>query len=123
MTDGKYLCACTDLRLKSWRFVVPFIRLSRRILQQAQSTPGNVSANADANFVGLRFQTLTVWKDMKAMQAFVHSEPHRTAVGKFEEWAAQDSRLASWWQDDPNVKWSDALARAKAAGNYPRRTG
>ena len=94
MTQGKYLCVCTDLKLKGWRYLMPFFKLAGPVFEQSRATPGNVKTDRRGNPLTLRFQTLTVWQDRESMDTFVYGEPHRTAIAKFEEWSAEDSRIS-----------------------------
>ena len=45
------------------------------------------------------------------MRQFVMSEPHATAMKKFEEWAGDGSAFAEWINSSDSVDWAEAMKR------------
>ena len=103
-------CVSTMFRLKHYRDVFPFIKLSQRVTEQLNETPGLIRYALAARFFKRRFRTLSVWKDRESMLPFVSAEPHAEAVKRLDRWAATVSYV-EWTSDDTHPGWEEAARR------------
>lgn len=81
----QYVCVASVLPVRRWRHVMAFVRLSMKVREQMQASPGLVSGNIRADFLRKRFYTYTVWRDKASMLAFMRTEPHATAMRRFAQ--------------------------------------
>ena len=117
------LVSVTRLRVRSWRYFVPFIYFSLRSSRQAKKAEGNlaVSLLGDSNKT---FWTRTVWTTEEAMKAFMLSGPHRQAMRQLLEWC-DEAALVHWEQESTEEPdWQEAHRRLQQQGrrskvNYP----
>jgi len=79
------LVAVTRLRIRSFRFLLPFAWHTWRSFRQAKHAAGSLGVKLRIP-EGLAFWTLTVWQDESAMNAFRITLPHRDAMPKLLEW-------------------------------------
>lgn len=119
----KFLCIATFLPVRSWRHVVPFIRLSMRIEGQLKQSPGIVRYGLKTNLPKKHFWTLSVWSERMAVRDFVEMEPHQIAVQKFEQWAGPGAAFVEWESSESNVPWAEAMERLKNPTFYYRPAG
>jgi hypothetical protein len=111
------IAAVTRLRLRSLRFLPAHLFYAMRALRQARRSDGCLAA--DARNQGLRlFWTRTLWRDTKAMRAFMTGGPHRLVMPKLLDWCDEAS-LADW-DRDTLPDWSDAEAQLRRAGRVSR---
>jgi hypothetical protein len=115
---GAVVCVATFLPVRRWRDVLAFLHLSSRVEQQLLRTTGLVRYGLRADVFRKRFWTLSVWMDLNAMNAFVHTEPHRTAVARFSAWAGEGAAFVQWRKDGASVDWDDALVRLQTPTFY-----
>src|SRR5262245_27264722 len=113
------LVAVTRLRIRSWRFVVPFAWRAWRSTRQARRATGNLGAKVRrAN--GLVFWTATVWRDEAAMIAYRGATPHGDAMPKLLDWC-DEAALVHWQQDDVALpEWRVAEQRMAESGRLSR---
>ncbi len=107
----EFLCIATFLPVRSWLHVIPFLRMSFRIQRQLKNTDGLVTYHLRANLLRKQFWTLSIWKDRAAANAFILTEPHATAVRKFEKWAGRGAAFVQWNSSDATIDWNEALQR------------
>ncbi len=107
----QFLSIATFLPIRSWFHVIPFLRMSLQIQRQLKKTDGLVRYDLRANLLHKEFWTLSVWKDRAAANAFIVTEPHATAVGKFEKWAGRGAAFVQWNSSDATIDWNEALRR------------
>lgn len=105
----------TRLRVRSWRYFLPFIVFAVRSSRQAKAAQGNqgVSLLRDAN---LAFWTCTVWTTEETMKSFMLSGPHRQAMPRLLDWC-DEAALVHWTQ--PEVQqpdWQEAHRRLQTEG-------
>jgi hypothetical protein len=91
------IISVTRLRLRSVLFLPSFLWYTRRSVQQAQRTPGNLGVRIRRT-KGLVFWTLAMWRDNQAIRAFVPASPHREAVRNLPHWC-DEAAFADWEQD------------------------
>jgi hypothetical protein len=105
----------TRLRLRSPALLDDFFNASVAVLEQAQASPGNLGADAmaEANDV---WWTVTGWQGYDAMRAFVDGEPHRSTVGRLDDWC-DEATFVDWEQASPNLPdWPSSYSRLVADG-------
>lgn len=80
-----YVALLGRVRLSSIRVLLPFVRYGLRIDHQLRDTPGIVGYRIAVDIFGLTFYHLSAWIDRPALDAFVHSSPHRNAMEEFAD--------------------------------------
>jgi len=109
----------TRLQLRGWRQLPRFFRVNSAVVRQLKADPNLISYALKADFLRLRFSTLSIWADDAAIRPFVESGQHRTALAVFDEIAVRDrSAFLRWRTDQPeDVTWEEA--RRRLAGVRP----
>jgi hypothetical protein len=107
----EYIHAATFLPLKGWRYMIPFQSMSSKVIKQAKQSRGMVDYAVKADFPKKHFWTLSIWKDRESMRQFVMTEPHVTAMKKFEVWAGDGSAFADWTSSSNSIDWEEAMRR------------
>ena len=113
------IVSITRLRVRSWRYLVPFLFYAFRSDRQARHSQGNVATSLlrDSDRT---FWTRTVWTTESAMKDFMLAGAHRQAMRKLLEWCDEAS-LAHWEQgDDREPDWSEAHQRLQAQGRLSK---
>jgi len=109
------IISVTRLRLRSLRFLLPFIVYSFRSMRQVKRSPGNIAADAMRDQHG-GFWTRSVWHDVESMRAFMTSGAHRQAMPKLLDWC-DEAALVHWEQDTPALpEWDEAHRRLVTQG-------
>ena len=109
------IISVTRLRLRSLRFLLPFIVYSFRSMRQVKRSPGNIAADAMRDQHG-GFWTRSVWRDVESMRAFMTSGAHRQAMPKLLEWC-DEAALVHWEQDTAALpEWDEAHRRLVTQG-------
>jgi quinol monooxygenase YgiN len=109
------LVSVTRLRLRSARFLFPFIVYSLRAMRQAKRSPGNIATDAMRDRHG-GFWTRSVWRDVESMRAFMTSGAHKQAMPKLLDWC-DEAALVHWEQEgDALPAWDAAHRRLVAEG-------
>ena len=109
------LVSVTRLRVRSWRYLVPFIFLALRSSRQAKRAEGNlaVSLLQDAK---LAFWTRTVWTTESAMKSFMLAGAHGQAMRRLLEWC-DEAALVHWTQEsNQGPDWQEAHRRLQKEG-------
>jgi hypothetical protein len=113
------LVSVTRLRVRSFRFVLPFIWYAVRSTLQAKRSPGNIGVRLRKT-KQLAFWTLTLWKSDSAMRAFRVASPHRDAMRKLPYWCDEAS-YAHWNQDDSVMpSWKEAVEKLSVSGELSK---
>jgi Domain of unknown function (DUF3291) len=105
----------TRLRVRSLRYMVPFLFFALRSSRQAKAAQGNlgVSLLNDANKA---FWTCTVWTTEDAMRSFMLSGPHRKAMPRLLDWC-DEAALVHWAQEgEHKPDWQEAHRRLQREG-------
>lgn len=109
----------TRLRLRSLRYLLPFVWHSFRSLRQAKRAPGNISAQA-ARLPDGAFWTLSSWDSAKSMSAYRNSGAHRRAMPKLLEWCDEAS-VGHWEQESSELPgWDEAHRRMVETGRLSK---
>jgi hypothetical protein len=109
------MVSITRLRVRSWRYLVPFMFYAVRSFRQAKVAEGSlaVSLLRDSNNV---YWTRTVWTTEAAMKSFVLSGPHRQAMRRLLEWC-DEAALVHWMQEsEREPDWLEAHRRLLQEG-------
>ena len=93
--------AVTRLRVRSFRFLLPFARRAWRSFRQAKHAAGGLGAKL-RKAEGLAFWTLSAWQDESAMNAFRITPPHRDAMPKLRHWC-DEAAYVHWNQESAGV--------------------
>ena len=105
----------TRLQLRGWRKLPRFFRVNSAVVRQLKADPALIRYALKADFLRLRFSTLSVWADDGAIRPFVESGDHQTALAVFDEIAIRDrSAFVRWQTDHPeDVTWEEARRRLR----------
>lgn len=109
------LVSVTRLRVRSWRYMLPFVFFALRSSRQAKVAEGNlhVALLRDAQST---FWTRTVWTTETAMKSFMLSEPHRQVMPRLLDWC-DEAAVVHWVQDtDQRPDWYEAHDRLQQEG-------
>lgn len=105
----------TRLRIRRWRYLLPFLVYTTRAIRQAKTAEGNLGVwlLRDAQNT---FWTRTVWTTEAAMKGFMLAGPHRKAMPRLLEWCDEAS-VARWEAEagEP-LDWRDVHRRMQAEG-------
>lgn len=105
----------TRLRVRSWRYLLPFLYFALRSSRQAKNANGNldVSLLRDAH---LAFWTRTVWTTEDSMKSFMLSGAHRQVMPHLLEWC-DEAALVHWTQPTGQPPdWNEAYRRIQQDG-------
>ena len=100
----------TRLRVRSWRFMPPFIFAALRIGKQTAQAEGCLAAKVFRDRRNA-FWTLTCWESETVMKAFMVAGAHGAAMRRLLEWC-DEAALAHWTQEtDELPSWGEAHRR------------
>jgi hypothetical protein len=109
--DHVYTIVATYLPLRSFSYVIAFLRLSSKIDAQLRLSKGIVKYSLRTDIPRKLFCTLSVWMNRDDMALFSRSEPHRTAMKKFYDWGTDAAGIAEWTSPSPELDWAEAEKR------------
>ena len=114
--EASAMVVATRLQLKNWLKLWRFFRVNGRIQRQLKADPGLISYFLKADFLRLRFSTLSVWADDPTIDAFVRTGHHRHAMAVFDDIAVRDQSVFTRWQTPAlqDVTWEEAAQRLAA---------
>jgi hypothetical protein len=93
------LVSVTRLRIRSWRYLLPFALYSLRATGQARRSAGFLGGWVGSS--GNRaFWTVTVWTDEAAMKRYRDNGVHKAAMPKMLDWA-DEGAMARYEQPAP----------------------
>ena len=106
----------TRLQLKNWLKLWRFFTVNRAVERQLKADPGLISYSLKADFLRLRFSTLSIWADDPTIDAFVRSGHHRHAIAMFDDIAVREQSVFVRWQTSApqDVRWEEAAQRLTA---------
>jgi len=81
----------TRLRVRSWRYLLPFIFYALRSSRQAKNTHGNIAVSLLRD-TGNTYWTRTVWTTESAMKTFMRARPHGQVMRRLLEWCDEAAR-------------------------------
>lgn len=109
------LISVTRLRLRSYRYLLPFSFYSALSTWQAKRAPGNLGVSLLID-VNKTFWTRTVWQDEMCLHNFVRAGFHRRVMPKLLDWADEASTV-HWEQETPKLPdWYEAHQRMVREG-------
>ena len=116
MQEASATVVATRLQLKNWLKLWRFFRVNGRVQRQLKADPGLISYSLKADFLRLRFPTLSVWADDPTIDAFVRTGHHRHAIAVFDDMAVRDQSVFVRWQTPApeDVSWAEAAQRLTA---------
>ncbi len=116
MQEASATVVATRLQLKNWLKLWRFFRVNGRVQRQLKADPGLISYFLKADFLRLRFSTLSVWADAPTIDAFVRTGHHRHAIAVFHDIAVGDQSVFVRWQTPApqDVTWEEAALRLLA---------
>jgi hypothetical protein len=113
------LISVTRLRIRSWRYLLPFFMYALRTSKQAKNSQGNLAVSflRDADNT---FWTRTVWTTESALRSFILSGPHKRVMPRLLEWC-DEAAVVHWEQDTgQEPDWQEAHRRLQANGRRSR---
>ena len=105
-SDREYTAMVSFLPLNKFRALPRFMLYTRQIQRQLAESEGLIGYSMDANVVGKKVWTLSVWEDAEALRRFVHRTPHDEImrdllpdIGRteFVRWKAKGSSVPPDW--------------------------
>ena len=111
-------------RVRRFRDVPRFFLDSMRIHRQVLQADGALGMSLVARPLRREFLTLSAWSDRKALNALVHTDPHRSAMRRHHRAMAESS--FTFWEvayADLPVHWDDARSRLDAGRIDPTEVG
>jgi hypothetical protein len=113
------LVSITRLRLRSFIYELPFIWHAVRSRMQAAQADGHLAMDLRRTQGGV-YWTMTMWRDLAAMRAFMASGAHRTAMPKLMGWC-DEAAVAHWETNETALpNWSDGTARLAREGRLSK---
>ena len=109
------LVSITRLRVRSWRYLLPFLFYAMRSSRQAKVAEGNLAASLlrDAHNV---YWTRTVWTTEEAMKSFMLTGSHRQVMSHLLEWC-DEAAVVHWTQEsNRQPDWQEAHRRIQQEG-------
>ena len=117
----EFVCVATLLPLKSWRNLISFMILSRKVLNQIKKQKGIANYAVKADLPKKNFWTLSIWNDIESLKLFVPKEPHATAIKKFAEWAGKGSAFVEWTSPSNEINWPEAMIKLENPTFYYKK--
>ncbi len=116
MQEASATVVATRLQLKNWLKLWRFFRVNGRVQRQLKADPGLFSYSLKADFLRLRFCTLSVSADDPTIDAFVRTGHHRHAIAVFDDIAVRERSVFVRWQTPApqDVTWAEAAQRLAA---------
>ncbi|RYY14643.1 DUF3291 domain-containing protein [Methylobacterium sp. WL6] len=109
----------TRLRIRSWRFMPPFVVDTLRSLSQTKAAPGLIGGSLLADRKRT-FWTLTLWTDQSDMRRYMISGAHRKAMPKLLDWCDEAS-VVHWTQEAEDIPtWNEAAERMRSEGRVSK---
>ena len=118
MEERRVTVVATRLKLRNWLQLRRFFRVNGQVERQLRDAPGLISYRLKADFLRLRFSTLSFWDTDEAIGAFVGYGFHRDAIATFDEIAVREaSSFVRWETTAPEaVTWQEG--RQRLAGQF-----
>ena len=112
---GMSVVSITRLRVRSWRYMLPFLVRALQSGWQAKASAGNLAVSV-LRQSQRTFWTRTVWTSEEAMKSFMLSGRHRLVMRRLLDWC-DEAAVVHWVQDSPEPPaWLEAHRRLQADG-------
>ena len=109
------LISVTRFRSRSVLFLPLFALHANKSMGQARKADGLLSGAVQRQTDG-SFWTMSVWRDERAMHAYVASGAHRSAMPHLRDWAVEAS-VVRWVADSSALPtWDEAASRMRGEG-------
>jgi hypothetical protein len=113
------LIAVTRLRIRSPRFLLPFVWYTWRSFRQAKHAAGSLAVKL-RKAEGFAFWTMTMWQDESAMSAYRITPPHRHAMPHLLKWC-DEAAVVHWNQESSELPdWETAEKRMAESGRLSK---
>lgn len=110
------IIAVTRARLKSVRFLLPFMRCSLQCWWKARNAEGNLGSRVRKTR-GLRFWTMTMWDNEDSLKAYRDIKLSGQVRSSARQWLEENS-IAHWEQEGSRMpSWKDAACLLKEHGH------
>jgi hypothetical protein len=111
------LVSVTRLRLRSNRYLLPFMFDAISSSWQAKRAPGHLRSTTRRT-ENTTFWTLSVWESEADMRSYIRSGPHRKAMPKLQQWCDEAS-VVHWEQDGTKLpRWEEAEQMMRDRGRF-----
>ena len=116
MADQKVTVVATRLKLRNWLKLKRFFKVNGEIKRQLKHTPGLLRYRQKADFLRLRFSTISTWENTSSVDAFVRTGAHRDAMAVFDDIAVREASAFTRWEteDLQETTWEEAGKRLSA---------
>ena len=113
MADQKVTAVATRLKLRNWLQLKRFFNINGEIKRQLKHTPGLLRYRQKADFLRLRFSTISTWENTDSVDAFVRTGAHRDAMAVFDDIAVREESAFTRWDtvDQQETTWEEAGKR------------
>ena len=109
------LVSITRLRVRSWRFMLPFLIRAWRSAQEAKSAEGNLAV-ALLRQPHRTYWTRTVWTSEETMKAYMLAGTHRQVMRRLQDWC-DEGAVAHWTQESTQPPdWPEVQRRMQSDG-------
>lgn len=114
-----YFISITRLRLRSLRYLFPFLRYAIPSARESAIAPGNRITQTHRQGLTV-FWTFTVWESEAQMRQYITHGSHRQAMPKLAQWCDEASTV-HWLQEQPELPdWTIIQERMQIGGRlYP----
>lgn len=111
--DQPVTVVATRLKLQNCLQLRRFFKENGEIKRQLKVAPGLIGYWLHADFLRLRFSTLSVWENGRVVDAFVQTGAHLAAMATFDEIAIRDASSFTRWEtaDPRETTWEEAARR------------
>lgn len=113
------LASVTRLRIRSLRYLVPFLIRTAQSRKQAVATPGCIAVTVRKT-QGLTFWTLSLWDSEASLRSFLSNSPHRAAMPKLFHWC-DEAATCHWSVESRQLPgWEEAAEKLLQQGRLSR---
>jgi hypothetical protein len=109
-----FTVSVTRLRLRSAWYFPAFVWHTIASNRQAKRADGCLGVNLRR--AGGAYWTLTLWRDVAAMRAFILSGSHRTAMPHLVNWCDEAAMARFDWAGDTLPSWDEAERQMSVNG-------
>ena len=100
MAGQKVTAVATRLKLRNWLKLKRFFKANGEIKRQLKHTPGLLRYRQKADFLRLRFSTISIWDNTSSVDAFVRTGAHRDAMAVFDDIAVREASAFTRWETE-----------------------
>lgn len=116
IAPGTYAMSSTYLTLRPGADAAQeFQRLMTAISEDLRTRDGLVAFSVSTSSACLTARTLSVWRDVDAMTAFVRAPAHLAAIGAISRISRGGSNVTHWTGSEREATWAESITRIGAA--------